>query len=445
MSVIRIGGGQAGYGDAIEPISHQLDAGIDYLVCDALAESTLAVLQKDRQRDSSLGYTRDIGEYIQLALPYLRTGRTRFIGNAGGLNPVGARDHLMHALRESGVRGLKIATVLGDDLTPLRESLGIPSNAVFANAYLGARPVVSALALGADIVLTGRVADASMFLAPLIHEHGWAWDDWPRLAAGITVGHLLECAAQASGSVYSGDWWAHPSPQRPGYPIAEVDADGVAVVTKPEKAGGRVSFDTVREQLLYEVHDPTAYLNPDVTVDLAAARLTDLGDDRVRVDQLRGAPPPQTYKGLYCTASGWAGDWVKGFSWPDAEAKARAVLRTFRAQIEDAGLAVDEFCEEYFGAGAYHGDAAGEDLELARRAGWEPPEVLARFAWRCADAETARAVSSVITRRGGQTMAMGAPFGRPKRRRPTELLSLRSLAVPREHVDDQVRVSVDVV
>ena len=172
-------------------------------------------------------------------------------------------------------------------------------------------------------MVTGRVADASLFVAPLVHEHGWAWDDWDRLAAGVAVGHLLECSGQVAGGNYSGPWWENPDPLRIGFPIGEVEADGTAVITKSPAAGGMVTFDTVREQLLYEVQDPRAYLNPDATADFTSLTLTDLGDDRVEVSGVRGGPPPATYKGLVCTPAGWAGEATFAYPWPDAEAKAR--------------------------------------------------------------------------------------------------------------------------
>ena len=212
----------------------------------------------------------------------------------------------------SGSSGIRIATVLGDDLTGRRRRsraatalqhldtgapfTELPSPAVLASAYLGARPIVDALAQGADVVITGRCADAALFLAPLVHEHGWAWDDWDRLAAGVLVGHLLECSGQTAGREPQRDWWTVPHPWDLPYPIAEVDADGTAVITKPRASGGRVSFDTVRHQLLYEVHDPTRYLAPDVVADFTSATFDDLGDDRVRVTGVRGAPATDTYK-----------------------------------------------------------------------------------------------------------------------------------------------------
>jgi hypothetical protein len=436
---VRLGGGQAGYGDSTEPVADLVAAGIDYLVCDALAESTLAVLQKDRQRDPALGYARDLPEYVSVAAPAIASGGMRFITNAGGLNPASAAKAAARALAEAGLSGVKIATVYGDDVSAEAAVFGIDSQPLLANVYLGARPVADALGAGAQIVITGRVADASLFLGPLVHEFGWSWTDYDLMAAGVTIGHLLECSAQVSGSVYSGPWWLDPDPLRPGYPIAEVDQTGRAVICKPPGTGGQVSFDTVREQLMYEVHDPAAYLNPDCIADFTALEVRDLGHDRVEVGGARGTAPPATYKGLYCQPAGWMGDFVHTFSWPDAEAKARMALRVVRERAERRGIAVREWCEEYFGAGAHHGYAANEDLEAARKAGWEPPEVVARLAWRCDD----RAAAAEVGRRGGGlALPMASPLGRPKRRDPSQLLSLHAFSADRELTDSRVRIEV---
>ena len=169
---VRLGGGQGFYGDGLGPVPDVLEAGVDYLVCEALAELTLAILQKDRQRDESLGFTRDLPAYVRAALPYVVDGRTRFITNAGGINPVAAGRAVVATLKEAGATGLIVATVVGDDVRPRADELGLPADALFANAYLGARPIVDALDAGAHVVVTGRVADASLFLAPLVHEHG---------------------------------------------------------------------------------------------------------------------------------------------------------------------------------------------------------------------------------------------------------------------------------
>ena len=222
---VRIGGGQGFYGDGLGPVPDVLEAGVDYLVCEALAELTLAILQKDRQRDESLGFTRDLPMYVRAALPYVVDGRTRFITNAGGINPVAAGGRVVvSTLKEAGATGLLVATVVGDDVRPRAPDLGLPPDALFANAYLGARPIVEALDAGAHVVVTGRVADASLFLAPLVHEHKWAWDDWDRLAAGVVVGHLLECSGQVAGGNYSGPVVDQPRPAAHRVPDRRVRA-----------------------------------------------------------------------------------------------------------------------------------------------------------------------------------------------------------------------------
>lgn len=440
---VRLGGGQGFYGDGHGPVDDLLAAGVDYLLCEALAELTLAILAKDRLRDETLGYTRDLPLYVAQAAPYLLDGRTKLITNAGGINPVTAGRAVAQFAREAGVGGLRIATVVGDDVRPRAAELGLPDDALFANAYLGAGPIVEALAAGADIVITGRVADASLFLAPLVHEHGWAWDDWDRLAAGVTAGHLLECSGQVTGGNYSGAWWDNPDPLRIGFPIGEVDEDGAFTVTKPEGTGGMVTFDTVREQLLYEVHDPSRYLNPDATADFTAVTLDDLGDDRVRVSGARGGPPPETYKGLVCTPAGWAGEARFAYPWPDAEAKARAAVSFVRRRAEAAGLAIEEWHEEYFGVNAYGGDTV--DLSDRASGGHEPPEVIGRLAWRAAD----RDVAAAVGRDAGVLGLSGPPTitgtGRARDGKPTQLLAVDPFAVDRGSVDAGVRVDVTVL
>lgn len=435
--VVRIGGGQGFYGDGRGPLGDLLDAGVDYLVCEALAELTLAILAKDRARDEARGYTRDLPAYVTAALPHIAGGRTTMITNAGGINPVAAGRAVLDTLRQAGATGLQVATMVGDDVLGDASALGLPDGALFANAYLGARPIVEALDRGADVVVTGRVADASLFLAPLVHRYGWAWDDWNRLAAGVVVGHLLECSGQVCGGNFSGDWWVDPDPLRKAFPIGEVDADGDAVITKAPRTGGRVTFDTVREQLLYEVHDPARYLNPDVTADFTALALDDLGDDRVRVSGTRGAPPPATYKGLVCTPAGWAGEAKLAYTWPDAEAKARAALAYVRGRAEQAGLAVEAWHEEYFGVDAFGGPTVGVP------AGWDPPEVVGRLAWRAADEGTAAAVSREV----GVLVLAGPPglasVGRTRDGAPSQQLAVVAFAVDRALVDGRVRVALE--
>lgn len=436
---IRIGGGQGFYGDGHDPVGALLEAGVDYLVCEALAELTLAILQKDRQRDESLGYTRDLPLYLSQALPWLTNGSTRFITNAGGINPLAAGRVVRAALQEAGAGDLKVATVTGDDVRPLSEQLGLSAEALFANAYLGARPIVEALDRGADIVITGRVADAALFLAPLIHEFGWAADDWDRLAAGIVVGHLLECSGQVTGGNLSGDWWKNPDPLHPGFPIAEVEPDGSAVITKPPGTGGQVSFDTVREQLLYEVHDPANYLTPDVTADFTSVQVEELGNDRVRVSETAGSPAPPTYKALVCTPAGWSGEARFAYPWPDAEAKARAAVSFVRDRAIERGVQVEQWNEEYFGVNAYGGPTVPRLDEHDP----EPPEVVGRLAWRCADAAAAASVAQ-----GAGLLGLSGPPGisspgRARDGKPSQLLAVDAIAVDRDLVDRQVQIHFD--
>jgi hypothetical protein len=452
--VIRVAGGQGFYGDTPRAVEGLLDEGVDYLCLEALAELTLAILQKDRQKDETRGYTRDLPGYLAAALPAVAAGRTKVITNAGGINPMAATRAAVEVARSLGLSGLKIATVLGDDLTGRLVDLAgstplahldtgqpfaeFPGDALFASAYLGARPIVDALAQGADVVITGRVADAALFLAPLVHEHGWAWDDWDRLAAGMLVGHLLECSGQSAGGNLSRDWWTVPHPWDLPYPIAEVDADATAVITKPEASGGRVSFDTVRHQLLYEVHDPAAYLTPDVVADFTAATFTDEGNDRVRIEGVRGAPATDHYKALLCHHAGWGGEARVAYSWPEATEKATAAAAIFVRRVQDAGLAVDEWLLERWGVDALGGPTVPE-------ADVDPPEVVARIAWRCADATTAGLVGRELT-----PLTLSAPpagmtgMGRGAGR-PTELLGIWPTLVEKSLVDPQVRVTVEEV
>jgi Acyclic terpene utilisation family protein AtuA len=438
---VRLGGGQGFYGDGLAPVADLVAAGVDYLICEALAELTLAILQKDRQRDESLGYTRDLPGYLQAALPLILDGRTKLITNAGGINPIAAGRAAIDAARAAGAggTGLKIATVVGDDLRSRAEDLELPgaADALFANVYLGARPIVQALNEGADVVITGRVADASLFVAPLLYEFGWRWDDWDRLAAGVVIGHLLECSGQVTGGNYSGRWWDNPDPDRIAFPIAEVEPDGSAVITKPKGTGGMVTFDTVREQLLYEVHDPAAYLNPDVVADFTSLTLTDLGDDRVQVAGSRGRPAPETYKGLICTPAGWAGECRLTYTWPDAEAKARAALGFIRRRTEDAAVPVGEWCEEYFGVDAFGGPTVDVPED------WQPPEVTGRLAWR-----TATLVDAARPAREVGVLGLSGPpgisgMGRGGGGKATQLLAVDPFYVTRDIADAQVRVDVE--
>ena len=438
---LRIAGGQGFYGDATGPLADVLDAEPDVVVLEALAELTLAILTKDRQRDETLGWTRDLPLYLLALLPAVLERGVKVVTNAGGINPVAAAKMVGDAARRMGVSGLTVATVVGDDLRAspelLPDEFPAAADLLFANAYLGARPVADALDRGANLVITGRVADAALFLGPLVHHHGWAWDDWDRLAAGTVVGHLLECSGQATGGNHAGRWWEVPQPWRFGFPIADVDEDGTAVVTKPPQSGGRVDFDTVRQQLLYEVHDPSGYLTPDVVLDMTTVQLDDLGQDRVRVSGATGRPATGRYKVVAAASGGYAADLSVTFGWPDAPTKARATADLARARIAEAGLALDAWHVEVFGVNALHGPAVPAPPP------GQPAEVVLRMAWSCADRDTCGQVARQIVPLGlsGPPPAFtGASRARP---RPSQLLQLHSGLVDRAPVDAGVRVSVE--
>lgn len=407
MKAVRIGAGLGFYGDSWQPIEATLARGeVQYIASDHLSELTLAILRKDLAKDPAAGYTRDLVPMMSALWP--RARGVKFILNAGGLNPAAARDALVAAFRAKGWRA-KIATVTGDDVLARIDELaaageplahmdsGAPlaqvrDRLVFANAYLGAAPIVQALQAGADIVLTGRVADAALTLAPIVHELGWplaarTQAEWDRLALGLTVGHLLECSGQGSGGNFgsAGRWAEIPDLGHIGYPIAEVRADGTAVITKAPGTGGRVSFDTVRQQLLYEVHDPHAYVSPDVVLDMGTLRLEDRGDDRVEVSGARGAPRPEKLKIVAGYEDGWMGQAVIGFCWPDAYRKAQATVALIEQQVRERGLPVQEMCVEYLGVNAFLGPHA--DLSHVH----EMNEVWLRMAVRTRDKRVAEA------------------------------------------------------
>ena len=382
---VHLAAGLGFYGDSWEPVVASLKtmrAGeTNYVASDHLAELTLAILQKDRQRDPSLGYARDVLPMLMRLWPLMQERGVRFIANAGGLNPAAAGAAVQAAFAAKGWKA-RIAVVSGDDvLASLADSKAnssfdhlfkaqaihtVRERLVFANAYLGARPIVDALANGADIVITGRVADAALFLAPLVHEFAWKLEDARSaaelnvLAQGLTVGHLLECSGQGSGGNFGSlqAWQAIPDLAHIGYPMAEVQADGSAVITKPLGSGGRVNFDTVRQQLLYEVHNPHAYLSPDVVLDMSTLHIEDLGDDRVRISGATGHAPPEQLKVVAGYSDGYKAEVTWGYSWPDAYAKAQAALAMVKTQLAEKRVVFDELFVEYPGLNSAHGPLA---------------------------------------------------------------------------------------
>ena len=454
---VRIGAGLGFYGDAWEPVAASIERGeVHYIASDHLAELTLAILQKDRQRDASLGYARDVLPMLMQLWPPMQARGVKFICNAGGLNPAGSAAALRAAFAAKGWKA-RIAVVTGDEVLPQLAALAPPhlfngqlfdtvqGRMVFANAYLGARPIVSALQQGADIVITGRVADAALFLAPLVHEFNWKLEDaqtqpeLDRLAQGLAVGHLLECSGQGSGGNFGSQqaWKAIPDLAHIGYPMAEVCEDGTALITKAPGTGGRINFDTVRQQLLYEVHDPQRYLSPDVVLDLSQVRLDDLGHDRVRMSGARGQPRPAQLKLVGGFRDGFKAEVTWGFSWPDAYDKALAAVEMVKARLADKRLPHEALFIEFPGLNSAHGPLAPLPAPEAL-AGLN--EVWVRMVLRTQDKAMADGFGRLFP-----WMALSGPAytcGFHGLNNSSELLGIWPALIDRQTVEGQVRVEI---
>ncbi len=452
MDTLRVGAGVGFYGDTFLPALEMMQqSAVDFVCFEDLAELTLAILQKDRARNPKQGgYTKDLIPMLEAGLGTALHNRVRIITNAGGLNPDAAAQAVTELAKRLGL-SLKIATVTGDAiLERLGEFLPFPHmetgqplpqdisrRALFANVYLGARPIVRALEEGADLVITGRVADPSLFLAPVVYHFGWDWDNWDRIALGTVVGHLLECSSQVTGGNHGGHWDAIEGLDQIGFPIAEVNSDDQVVITKLPGSGGRVDVDTVREQLLYEIHDPSAYLTPDVVVNVTGARLELVGRDRVKVSGIRGTQRPAQYKALLGYEDGYMGQGMMGYSWPDALKKAQAVEAIMRRQISRFNLPVDEIRAEYLGYNSLHGPLANEEYADQLN------EVYLRFAVRTPDRRTAEQISRLMV-----PLALGGPptaSGLIGVDRVRSLMGLWPTLIDRNVVDDQVSVKVEEV
>lgn len=306
--VVRIGGASAFYGDTSISAPQLIHGGnLNYIIFDYLAEVTMMILARVKAKYPQLGYATDFVDIVMREnIRDIASQGIKVISNAGGVNPRACRDSLLSLANEFGI-DLKVAIVEGDDLMPrladLRER-GIadmysgerwPETMMSINAYLGVQPIVESLAMGADIVLTGRIPDSALTLGPLIHEFGWSYQDYDLLAQGSLAGHIIECGAQATGGLHT-DWELVPNWANIGYPIAECHPDGSFIISKPQETGGLVTPATVGEQLLYEIGDPQAYILPDVVCDFTQVKIEQVGDDRVRVTGAVGRPPTDTYK-----------------------------------------------------------------------------------------------------------------------------------------------------
>ena len=376
---VRVASGQGFWGDSLDAPRQQAEGGhIDYLMLDYLAEVTMSILQKQKERDPSMGYARDFVGAIDSVLTGITERGVRVIANAGGVNPPACASAIRQLADSKSVSDkVRIAVVTGDDLLgdldrlldsghPLAnmetgESLAtIRDEVLSANAYIGSTPIVEGLGRGANIVITGRSTDTALTMAPLRHEFGWGPTDWDLLAAGIIAGHILECGAQCSGGNCLHDWRSIPDLANVGYPIAEASADGSFVVMKHPGTGGRISVPSVTEQLVYEMGDPKEYITPDVVADFTTIRLESDGDNRVRVSGIKGRSATDKLKVSIAYRAGFKAIGTLVYSWPDALEKAQLADRILRERLDRLGLHFDEVLTEFVGVSATHGSLAGQ-------------------------------------------------------------------------------------
>ncbi|MBR8210581.1 DUF1446 domain-containing protein [Burkholderia cenocepacia] len=434
---VRIGAGAGYSGDRIEPAVELAEHGqLDYLVFECLAERTIAIAQQARRKDPALGYDPLLDARMHAVLPIAAAKRVRIVSNMGAANPRAAARRTAQIAQSLGIAGLKVAAVEGDDVLDvvLRGAFRFEESGddvaayrdriVSANAYLGAAPIVDALAAGADVVLTGRVADPSLFAAPLIHAFGWRMDDWDTLGAATVVGHLLECAGQVTGGYFADPGYKDvPNLARLGFPIGEVAADGSIVITKVPHAGGRVSAATCKEQLLYEIHDPARYLQPDVVADFTGVTVAEEAADRVRVTGGRGTARPDTLKVSVAYVDGWIGEGQISYGGPGALARARLALDIVRERLALTGVVASELRFDLIGVDALYGDAT----PAARG---EPSEVRVRVAGRAANAAEAARIGNEV-----ETLYTNGPAGGGGAFKSTrEVIAVQSVLLPRAAV-----------
>jgi hypothetical protein len=449
-ATVRLGAGMAFWGDSVQPAITMAERGeIDYLCCDHLAELTMSILSKQRKKNPDFGYTRDILDLLRGALATCVAKGIKIVTNAGGANPRACATAIAALARELGVTGLRIAVVTGDDIEAMIDVLmdqGVPfanmdtgqelaavrDRLTHAAAYTGCEGIAEALGRGADIVVCGRVTDIALYLGPLIHEFGWAPDDWQRLGMATVVAHCIECGGQATGGLYAGGWQDIPDLENLGYPIAEFAADGTAVITKTPGTGGRVDVGTVSEQLIYEILDPNNYLTADVTADFSQVALEQVGKDRIRVTGATGKPRPQTLKVNMGYRAGFIGEAQFTYTWPDARAKARRGLEFLKNRLERARFKYEDEIVEYVGQNSMWEDRVPvpDDDDLT--------EIVVRYAARCESAAEARKVFTecVPLYNNGPAGVAGVGTRPPLK----ELYALWPCLVPREHITQSVEI-----
>ena len=447
MKTIRIGAGAGYSGDRIEPAVELAEHGdLQYLGFECLAERTIALAQQERLDDPSAGFDRLLVPRMQAVLRTCVARRIRVVTNMGAANPLAAARATVTVARDLGLTGLRVAAVAGDDLLdvvrhgdyPLLERAGcvadLGERIVSANAYLGVAPIVAALGGGADVVITGRVADPALFLAPLVHEFGWRMDDWDRLGQGTVIGHLLECAGQITGGYFADPGYKDaPALARLGFPLAEVAADGSAIIGKVAGSGGRITLATCKEQMLYELLDPAAYLQPDVTADFTSVRLAELAHDRIAVSGAAGRPRPPTLKVSIGYRDSFIGEGQISYAGPGAVARGRLALDIVAERLRLTRVRTNEVRFEMIGVDAIRPAAASNSRE-----GPEPAEIRIRVAGRTDSlAEAVRIGDEVETLYTNGPAGGGGAWKQARR-----IIAVVSMLIPQDRVAPSVHYEV---
>ncbi len=450
---IRVASGQGFWGDLLTaPVDQVTKGPVDYLMMDYLAEVTMSILQKQKLKDPTLGYARDLVPLMETILPVIASKKIRVVTNGGGVNPTGCAEAIIRIAKKLGIRGLRVGVVHGDDILTGLDGLlargaglknmesgasldSIRERIVSANIYFGARPIVEALEQGADIVITGRTTDTALTYAPMIHEFGWSWSDWDRLALGVVAGHILECGGQASGGNFSADWRSVPDLAHIGFPIAEASRDGGMVITKHDGTGGLVSVQTVTEQLLYEIGDPAEYITPECVADFTSIRLSPEGKDRVRISGVKGRPNTDFYKVSMAYADGFTAIGSLTYSWPDAREKAMKADEILRTRLADLGLSFDEIRTEFVGLNSCHGPLAAVPADIN-----DVNEVVLRIGVRGRDVKQVQRFGMEIAPLilTGPPAVTGFAGGRP---RPSEVIAYWPALIPKDLVSPVVSVT----
>jgi hypothetical protein len=442
MRTIRIGSGAGYSGDRIEPAVELAEKGdIQYLVFECLGERTVALAQQARLKNPDAGYDPLLEERMRAVLPVCAAKGIKIVTNMGAANPLAAARKTAAIARSMGLSSLKVAAVVGDDVLDACKERDLPimefdgkigqlgNRLISANAYLGAGPMADALDGGADVVITGRASDPALFLAPLIHAFGWPMDDWNLLGKGIVAGHLLECAGQVTGGYFADPHFKDvENLARLGFPIGEVGEDGSLVITKVEGSGGAVTAQTCKEQLLYEVHDPVRYLQPDVTADFSQVAIEEVGKDRVRISGGRGSERPATLKVSVGYVDSFIGEGQISYAGPGALARGRLALDIVRERLKLTGVAASELRFDLIGVDSLHGAQVSSHAN-------EPYEVRIRVTGRTDNLREAIRIGNEV-----ETLYTNGPAGGGGASKAArDVVAVASVLLPRELAQPQVQ------